>query len=85
MAQIQIYLKAVATIEADATEAQMEAFVRQLLGTTQVQTRVGDYVDAFKTAVRYLVGRPAAVNANARVTRWHVHLGNGSVLDEPES
>lgn len=85
MAQIDIYFKTVATIEADATEAQMRQFLATIYATSQAQTRFQAWRDSFKTAVRFVVGRPAAVAVNARVVSWHMHLENNTTVDEPEA
>lgn len=84
MAQAQIYFKLVATIEADATEAQIQQFLANIYATSQAQTRFQAWRDSFKTAVRYVIGRPAAVNANARIVSWHFHTELNQVIDEPE-
>lgn len=85
MAQVQIYFKTVATVEADATEEQMRQFLQNIYATAQSQTRFQSWRDSFKTAVRFVIGRPAAVAANARVVSWHMHLENNTTVDEPEA
>ena len=84
--QIQLYYKIVATVEVNdgLTAAQIKTFIDNTNALSTVQTRFQTYRDAFKSYVRFLVGRPAAVTAGARIIAFHSHLTTGASIDEAE-
>jgi len=85
--QFQIYFKTVATctVNDTVTDAQIASFLQNIYATSQAQTRFQSWRDSFKTAVRFVIGRPAAVSAGAQVVSWHFHLETGGTIDEPEA
>jgi len=85
MTQRQIYIKLVCTFEADATDAQIDNFLASVFNMAGSQSRVTNYIDTYKTWMRWVVSRPAAVAANARILGWHAHLPHGEVLEEAEA
>jgi hypothetical protein len=82
LARKQLYFKLVATIEANATEAEIDSFLSNLYQQQSVKDRFLAWRNDFKVAINWIVGRPAAVARNARVVEWHFHREDGTVEHE---